>query len=68
MLIILMLAFEKLCFEEATATLYVRLGNLHVFDLGLRSMDYEVWIDGISIGGAQLEKYARLEKRGVSEA
>ncbi|KAL7085775.1 hypothetical protein ACP275_14G299300 [Erythranthe tilingii] len=56
--------FDKFSFEETVATLHLKLGNKNDFDLGLNDLDYEVWLCGVSIGGAELEKSANIEKNG----
>ncbi|KAL8160335.1 hypothetical protein V2J09_001872 [Rumex salicifolius] len=58
--------FEKFSFEETVATLHLKLENKNDFDLGLTSLDYEVWISHVNIGGADLEKSAKIEKQGIS--
>ncbi|KAL8030480.1 hypothetical protein ABFX02_14G288800 [Erythranthe guttata] len=56
--------FDKFSFEETVATLHLKLGNKNDFDLGLNDLDYEVWLCDVSIGGAELEKSANIEKNG----
>ncbi|EYU36632.1 hypothetical protein ABFS82_14G285700 [Erythranthe guttata] len=56
--------FNKFSFEETVATLHLKLGNKNDFDLGLNDLDYEVWLCDVSIGGAELEKSANIEKNG----
>ncbi|KAL5990724.1 hypothetical protein ACLOJK_011628 [Asimina triloba] len=58
--------FEKFSFEETSAVLHLKLGNKNDFDLGLNALDYEVWLSDVSIGGAELEKSAKIDKNGIS--
>ncbi|KAJ8538513.1 hypothetical protein K7X08_027734 [Anisodus acutangulus] len=58
--------FERFSFEETVAVLKLKLENKNDFDLGLNSLDYDVWISDVNIGGADLEKSAKLEKNGIS--
>lgn len=58
--------FERFSFEETVATLHLKLDNKNDFDLGLKNLDYEVWLGDVSIGGADLEKSENLPKNGIS--
>nr|GME01111.1 desiccation-related protein At2g46140 [Ipomoea batatas] len=58
--------FERFSFEETVAILHLKLENMNDFDLGLNSLDYELWLSDVSIGSAELEKAAKLEKKGIS--
>ncbi|XP_077225431.1 uncharacterized protein LOC143858623 [Tasmannia lanceolata] len=58
--------FERFSFEETVAVLHLKLDNKNDFDLGLTSLDYEVWLSGESIGGAELAESTKLDKNGVS--
>ncbi|KAL9272131.1 Desiccation protectant protein Lea14-like protein, partial [Drosera capensis] len=58
--------FKRFSFEETEAILHLKLENKNDFDLGLNALDYEVWLANMSIGGAELEKSAKLEKNGIS--
>ncbi|OIW02797.1 hypothetical protein TanjilG_29573 [Lupinus angustifolius] len=58
--------FERFSLEETIANLHLKLENKNDFDLGLNSLDYEVWLGDISIGGAELTKSAKLEKSGIT--
>ena len=42
------------------------MDNKNDFDLGLKNLDYEVWLGDVSIGGADLEKSENLPKNGIS--
>ncbi|KAK9705944.1 hypothetical protein RND81_07G094300 [Saponaria officinalis] len=58
--------FEKFLLEQTIATLHLKLENMNDFDLGLKALDYEVWLGDVSIGGTELEKTANIEKKGVT--
>lgn len=58
--------FERFSFEETVATLHLKLENMNDFDLGLNSLDYELWLSDVNIGGAELDKAAKIEKKGIS--
>lgn len=58
--------FKRFSFEETVASLHVKLDNKNDFDLGLNALDYEVWLGDDNIGGADLQKSAKIEKNGVS--
>ncbi|CAI9108230.1 OLC1v1007791C1 [Oldenlandia corymbosa var. corymbosa] len=58
--------FERFSFEETVAILHVKIENKNEFDLGLNALDYEVWLADVSIGGAELEKSAKIDKNGIS--
>ncbi|KAJ4723948.1 Late embryogenesis abundant protein Lea14 [Melia azedarach] len=58
--------FERFSFEETVAILHLKLENKNDFDLGLNSLDYEVWLSNVSIGGAELSKSAKIDKNGIT--
>lgn len=58
--------FERFSFEETVAVLHLKLENKNDFDLGLNSLDYEVWLSDQSIGGAELAKSTKIEKNGIT--
>ncbi|GAB2265496.1 hypothetical protein Dimus_000546 [Dionaea muscipula] len=58
--------FERFSFEESVAILHLKLENKNDFDLGLNALDYEVWLVDMSIGSAELEKSAKIDKNGIS--
>ncbi|KAK4345296.1 hypothetical protein RND71_035472 [Anisodus tanguticus] len=58
--------FERFSFEETVAVLKLKLENKNDFDLGLNSVDYDLTLSDVNIGGAELEKSAKLEKNGIS--
>lgn len=58
--------FEQFSFEESTATLHLSLDNRNAFDLGLNSMDYEVWLGGVSIASAELREATDIKRREVT--
>ena len=49
------------------AILHLSLENKNDFDLGLNSLEYEIWISDVSIGNAELEKTTKLEKNGITK-
>ncbi|KAL3507010.1 hypothetical protein ACH5RR_032392 [Cinchona calisaya] len=58
--------FERFSFEETVALLHLKIENKNDFDLGLNALDYEVWLSDVSIGGAELQKSAKIDKNGIS--
>lgn len=58
--------FERFSFEETVAVLHLKLENKNDFDLGLNSLDYDVWLSDENIGGAEITKPAKIEKNGIS--
>ncbi|XP_062090155.1 uncharacterized protein LOC133796591 [Humulus lupulus] len=58
--------FQRFSFEETVAVLHLKLENKNDFDLCLNTLDYEVWLSDVSIGGAQLSKSAKMEKTGIT--
>ncbi|KAL5711697.1 hypothetical protein ACHQM5_013953 [Ranunculus cassubicifolius] len=58
--------FERFSFEETVAILHLKLENMNDFDLGLNSLDSEIWLSGVSIGGAKLREPTKLDKKGIS--
>lgn len=59
--------FQKFSLEETVAILHLSLENKNDFDLGLNSLEYEIWISDVSIGNAELEKTTKLEKNGITK-
>ncbi|KAK9705953.1 hypothetical protein RND81_07G094800 [Saponaria officinalis] len=59
--------FEKFSLEQTIATLHLILENMNDFDLGLKALDYEVWLGDVSIGGTELEKTANIEKKAPKD-
>ncbi|WOL04463.1 hypothetical protein Cni_G13184 [Canna indica] len=59
--------FEKFSFEETVANLHLKLENKNDFDLGLNSLDYEIWLSDVSIGSAELTESIQIEKNGISK-
>ncbi|PIA52318.1 hypothetical protein AQUCO_01000289v1 [Aquilegia coerulea] len=58
--------FNEFSFEETSATLHLKLDNKNDFDLGLNTLEYEVWLADVSIGTARLTKSAKLDKKAQS--
>ncbi|XP_052172095.1 uncharacterized protein LOC127788016 isoform X1 [Diospyros lotus] len=58
--------FERFSFEETIAVLHLKLENKNDFDLALNSLDYEVWLTDVSIGGAELSESTKIDKNGIS--
>ncbi|KAM2193126.1 hypothetical protein ACFX1R_027461 [Malus domestica] len=58
--------FQTFSFEETVAVLHLKLENMNDFDLDLNVLDYEIWLCDVSIGGAELSKFANLAKKGVT--
>lgn len=58
--------FERFSLEETVAILHLKLENKNDFDLALNSLDYEVWLSDMSIGGAELSKTTKIDKNGIS--
>lgn len=58
--------FQRFSFEETVAVLHLKVENKNDFDLGLNTLDYEIWLADVSIGETQLEKSEKLEKNGIS--
>ena len=58
--------FQRFSFEETVAILHLKLENKNDFDLGLKTLEYEVWLSGMSIGGAELSESTTLAKNGIS--
>ncbi|KAK5834606.1 hypothetical protein PVK06_010282 [Gossypium arboreum] len=58
--------FERFSWEETIAVLHLKLENKNHFDLVLNALDYEVWLSEVSIGSAELEKSAKIDKNGIS--
>ncbi|KAL3506990.1 hypothetical protein ACH5RR_032372 [Cinchona calisaya] len=58
--------FKTFSFEETVAVLHLKIENKNDFDLGLNALDYEVWLSDVSIGGAELQKSAKIDKNGIS--
>ncbi|KAL2922427.1 Late embryogenesis abundant protein Lea14-A [Bienertia sinuspersici] len=58
--------FQKFSWEQTVATLHLKIENKNDFDLGLKDLDYEVWLGEVNIGGADLEKSGNLPKNEIS--
>ncbi|XP_027118051.1 uncharacterized protein [Coffea arabica] len=58
--------FQRFSFEETVALLHLKIENKNDFELGLNTLDYEVWLSDVSIGGAELQKSAKIDKNGMS--
>uniref|UniRef100_A0A803M5G6 Water stress and hypersensitive response domain-containing protein n=2 Tax=Chenopodium quinoa TaxID=63459 RepID=A0A803M5G6_CHEQI len=58
--------FKRFSFEETVATIHLKIENKNDFDLGLKDLDYEVWLGHVNIGGADLEKSKNLPQNGIS--
>ncbi|PIA46978.1 hypothetical protein AQUCO_01400001v1 [Aquilegia coerulea] len=58
--------FERFSFEETVAVLHLKLENKNDFDLGLNALNSQVWLSGVSIGGAQLTQSTKIDKNGIS--
>ncbi|KAJ6816388.1 uncharacterized protein M6B38_410610 [Iris pallida] len=58
--------FEKFSFEETVATLHLSLENKNDFDLGLKLLEYEIWLSDVSIGNAELTRSTKIEKNGIT--
>lgn len=58
--------FKKFSSEETVAVLKLRLENKNDFDLAVNGLDYDVWLSDVNIGGAELEKSAKIVKNGIS--
>ncbi|XP_010255144.1 PREDICTED: uncharacterized protein LOC104595889 isoform X2 [Nelumbo nucifera] len=56
--------FDQFSWEETSATLHLKVDNENDFDLGLNSLECEVWLADMSIGGARLSKSANISKKG----
>ncbi|XP_008803392.1 desiccation-related protein At2g46140-like [Phoenix dactylifera] len=56
--------FDSFSFEETSATLFLKVENMNDFDLGLNSLEYEMCLGEVSIGGARLSKSAVIAKKG----
>ena len=40
--------FQRFSFEETVAILHLKLENKNDFDLGLKALEYEVWLSDVS--------------------
>ncbi|XP_062188883.1 uncharacterized protein LOC133892186 [Phragmites australis] len=58
--------FEKFSFEESNVILHLNLDNKNDFDLGLNTMDYEVWLSNVSIASAELKESANIKKQEIT--
>ncbi|KAJ0963925.1 hypothetical protein J5N97_029047 [Dioscorea zingiberensis] len=56
--------FQKFSLEETRSVLHLRLENKNEFELGVRELEYEVWLGEVRIGGARMEKAAEIGKKG----
>lgn len=59
--------FERFSFEETVAVLHLKLENKNDFNLGLKDLDYEIWLADVSIGGAELSDSTTIDKNGISK-
>ncbi|KAF9600570.1 hypothetical protein IFM89_010056 [Coptis chinensis] len=48
------ISFKKFSFEETVTLLHLKLENMNDFDLGLNALSSEIWLFGVSTGGAKL--------------
>ncbi|CAN1248100.1 Desiccation protectant protein Lea14 homolog [Linum perenne] len=58
--------FQRFSFDETVAVLHVKIENLNDFDLGLNSLECEIWLSDVSIGCAELSKSTTIAKKGIS--
>jgi LEA14-like dessication related protein len=58
--------FHRFSLEETTATLHLKLENKNDFDLGLNTLQYEMWLGDDSVVSAELTDSATIEKQGVT--
>lgn len=58
--------FERFSFEETVAILHLKLENMNDFDIGLNSLEFEIWLSDVSIGNAELAQSTKVEKKGIS--
>lgn len=58
--------FERFSLEETVAIIHIRLENKNDFDLFLNSLDYDICLSDVNIGGAEMSKSAKIEKTGIS--
>ncbi|KAF2298234.1 hypothetical protein GH714_020586 [Hevea brasiliensis] len=56
---------KRFSFEETVAVLHLKLENTNDFDLGLNGLDCEVWLSDESIGGAEIAKSTKVDKKGI---
>ncbi|KAF7851374.1 hypothetical protein BT93_L4045 [Corymbia citriodora subsp. variegata] len=59
--------FERFSFEETVAVLHLKLENKNDFELGLKDLDYEIWLADVSIGGAELADSTKIDKNGIGK-
>ncbi|KAF6162347.1 hypothetical protein GIB67_008476 [Kingdonia uniflora] len=59
------ISFKKFSMEETIAVLHLKLENMNDFDLGLNSLDCDVWLSDVSIGGAKISESTNLVKKGI---
>lgn len=53
-------------FEETVSVFHLKLENKNEFEMGLKGLEYEIWLCEISIGGAQIEQSADVGHKGVT--
>lgn len=58
--------FKSFSFEETVAVLHLKLENMNDFDLGLNALESEIWLSGVSIGGAQIAESTTIGKKGIT--
>ena len=58
--------FESFSMEETVANIHLKLENKNDFDLALNSLDYQVWLGDINVGGAKLSKSAKIDTCGIT--
>ncbi|KAG9440716.1 hypothetical protein H6P81_020881 [Aristolochia fimbriata] len=56
--------FSSFSFEETSAMLHLKVDNKNDFDLGLNTLEYDICLAGVAIGGARLSKSAKIDKNG----
>ncbi|KAJ9173920.1 hypothetical protein P3X46_017007 [Hevea brasiliensis] len=56
---------KRFSFEETVAVLHLKLENINDFDLALNGLDCEVWLSDESIGGAEIAKSTKVDKKGI---
>lgn len=61
---LLKIKLRHFSFEETSAILHLSIDNKNDFDLGLNSLEYEVWLAEVRIGGAKLAESAVISGNG----
>lgn len=59
--------FQKFSFEETVAVLHLKLENKNDFELGLKDLDYEIWLADLSIASADLADSTKIDKNGIAK-